>query len=174
MEREAARADKQWPQRPRPERTLVANGTRGYRRRAVRVGISERAVQLASAAAAVVLAIFLAAQSAWPFDTSRPKLPARPSLWQLLLSDHVTLGFVRLAVVMLAAFVIASVPALVAGGRWLKSFGAEGLIADDAADLRSALEATERELERTTRDLEAVKKERDEARALIDRLPEKP
>jgi hypothetical protein len=150
----------------------VANGTRGYRRPPVRVGISERVVQLVSAAAAVALAIFLAAESAWPFDASRPKLPARPSLWQLLLSDHVTLGFVRLAFVMLAVFVVASVPALMAGGRWLKSFGAGGLIADDAVDLRSALEATERKLDRTTRDLEAMKRERDEAVALAERLPE--
>jgi hypothetical protein len=136
----------------------------------VRLGISERFVQLVSAAAAVVLAIFLAAQSAWPFDASRPRLPERPSLWQLLLSDHVTLGFVRLAFVMLAVFVIASVPALVVGGRWLKSFGAGGLIADEAADLRGALEATQRDLERKTRRLEAVTKERDETLALVEEL----
>jgi hypothetical protein len=138
----------------------------------VRVGISERAVQLASASAAVVVVILLAAGSAWPFDASRPKLPSKPSLWQLLLSDQVTLGFVRLALIMLAIFVIASVPALVAGGRWLRSFGAGGLIADDADDLRRALDATERELDRTARDLGAVKKERDDLKALIDRLPE--
>jgi hypothetical protein len=149
----------------------VANRTRGYRRPAVRVGISARAVQLVSAVAAVVLAILLAAESAWPFDAARPKLPARPSLWQLLLSDHVTLEFVRLALVMLAAFVIAGVPALVAGGRWLKGFGAGGFIADDAVDLRSALEVTERKLDRTTRDLDAMKRERDEAVALAERLP---
>jgi hypothetical protein len=138
----------------------------------VRIGISGRAVELASAVAAVGLAILLATQSAWPFDASGPKLPARPSLWQLLLSDHVTLGFVRLAFVMLAVFVIANVPALVAGGRWLKSFGAGGFIADDAGDLRGALEATKRELDRTTRDLEAMKRERDEAVAVAERLPE--
>jgi hypothetical protein len=161
MEREAAREDKHRPERPRPERTLVADGTHGYRRRAVRVGISERTVQVASGAAAVAGAVILAAQSAWPFDGSQPKMPPRPSLWQLLLSDHVTLGFVRLAVVMMAAFVVATVPALVAGGRWLKSFGAGGLIADDADDLRRALETTGQELVRTTRELEAVKKERD-------------
>ena len=39
---------------------------------------------------AVVVAIFLAAHSAWPFDASQTRLPVRPSLWQLLLSDHVT------------------------------------------------------------------------------------
>lgn len=150
----------------------MADRTRGYRRPAVRVVLSERVVQLTLAAAAVVLAILLAAQSAWPFDAARPKLPEKPSLWQLLLSDHVTLGFVRLAFVMLAVFVIASVPALVAGGRWLKSFGAGGLIADDAAGLRGALAATERALDRTTRDLEAAKKERDEAVALAERRRE--
>lgn len=95
----------------------------------MRIAINERAVQLASAAAAVILAILLAAQSTWPFDASRPKLPPKPSLWQLLLSDYVTLGFVRLALVMLAVFAIASVPALAAGGRWLKSFGAGGFMA---------------------------------------------
>jgi hypothetical protein len=151
----------------------VATGTRGYRRAPVRIGVTGRAVQLASAVTAVVVATLLAARSAWPFDASRPRLPARPSLWQLLLSDHVTLGFVRLAFVMLAVFVIASVPALVVGGRWLKGFGAGGVIADDAADLRSALEATQRELERTTRKLEAVKKERDKAVALATRLESK-
>jgi hypothetical protein len=145
----------------------VANGTRGYRRPAVRIAVRERVVQLATAVAAVTSAILLAAQSIWPFDARRPELPPRPSLWQLLLSDHVTLGFVRLAVVMLATFVVASVPALAAGGRWLKSSGAGGLIADDAAGLRSALEATERELDRTTRDLETATKERDEAVALV-------
>ena len=148
----------------------MANRTRVYRRPMLRIGISERVVQLVSATAAVVLVILLVAQSAWPFDASRPKLPARPSLWQLLLSDQLTLGFVRLAFVMLAVFVIVSVPALVVGGRWLKSFGAGGLIADDAADLRGALEATRRDLKRKTRRLEAVTKARDEAVALVEEL----
>jgi hypothetical protein len=116
MEREGAREDKHRPERPRPGWTLVADRTRGYRRAPVRIGITGRTVQLASAVAAVAVAILLAARSAWPFDASRPRLPARPSLWQLLLSDHVTLGFVRLAFVMLAVFVIASVPALAAVG----------------------------------------------------------
>jgi hypothetical protein len=135
------------------------------------MGISERVVQVASAAAAVVLAVVLAARSVWPFDASRPRLPVRPSLWQFLLSDQVTLGFVRLAFVMLAIFVIASVPALVTGGRWLKSFGAGGLVADDAAGLHGALEVAEQQLERATRDLEAAKKERDEAVALAAGRP---
>jgi hypothetical protein len=134
------------------------------------MGISGRAVQLASAAVAVALAILLATQSTWPFDASRPRLPERPSLWQLLLSDQVRLGFVRLAFVMLAVFVVASVPALVASGRWLKGFGAGGLVADDAADLRSALDETKRELDQTTRDLETAKRERDKAVALAEQF----
>ena len=148
----------------------MATGTPGYRRAAVRIGISERVVQLASAAAALVLAILLAAQSTWPFDASQPRLPGRPSLWQLLLSDHITLGFVRLAVVMLAAFVIGSVPALVAGGRWLKGFGAGGLVADDAVDLRNELDRTKQELDEVTRKLEDARKERDDAIALSKQL----
>jgi hypothetical protein len=54
MEREARREDKEWPLRPRPGRTLVANGTRGYRRVAVRIGLSGRALQLPSILLALV------------------------------------------------------------------------------------------------------------------------
>jgi hypothetical protein len=140
----------------------------------MRIGMSGRAVQLASAVGAVVVAILLASQSAWPFDAARPRLAARPSLWQLLLSDHVTLGFVRLALVMLAAFVIASVPALVAGGRWLKGFGAGGLVADDAADLRDELNKTKRELDEVTRKLKDARSERDHAITLSKRLGHRP
>ena len=146
----------------------------GYGRPGLQPGVRGRTVQLAAGVVAVVVATVMAAAGARPFDTLLPPLPARPSLWQLLLSDHVTLGFVRVAFIMVAVFVIASVPALVAGGRWLKGLGAGGLVADDAADLRDALDATERELDRATRDLEAVKKQRDEARALIARLPGSP
>jgi hypothetical protein len=144
----------------------VAIGTRGYRRAAVRICLSGRAVQLASAAAAIVVAILLVAASAWPFDASGPKLPARP--------------------IALAAFALRPRHAWIRpagarhvgclrrrersrprrGGRWLKSFGAGGLIADDAAGLRGMLEATERELDRTTRGLEERLEERKENNAL--------
>jgi hypothetical protein len=120
-----------------------------------------------AALALVAVTILLASNGWWPFDTSAPKLPKNsPSFWQLLLGDRLTLGFVRLGVVMLAVFVIASVPALVVGGRWLKGLGTSGLTADDAAVVAGALDKTKEELERATKELEAVKKERDEALAV--------
>jgi hypothetical protein len=117
-----------------------------------------------SALALVAVTISLASKGWWPFDTSSPSLPrTKPSFWQLLLADRLTLGFVRLAVVMLAVFVIASVPALIAGGRWLKGFGTGGLTADDAALAVDVIADLRDELDRTTKELEAVKKERDDA-----------
>jgi len=127
----------------------VAPGTRGYLRRAVRMSFSERAVQVACAAAAVALAILLAAQRSWPFDASQPRLPGRPSLSQLLLSDHITFGFLRLALVMLAVFVVASVPAL-------------------------AARKTKRELDEVTYKLDDARKERDRAIALSKQLSHGP
>lgn len=53
------------------------------------------------------------------------------SLWNLILSDRWTLGFVRLAVLLLAVYAIASVVALITAGRWIKGFGTAGLSADD-------------------------------------------
>jgi hypothetical protein len=48
-----------------------------------------------------------------------------------LFADRTTIGFLRLGLVLLAVYLIASVPALVVGGRWLKGFGRDGVTADD-------------------------------------------
>ena len=119
-----------------------------------------------AALALVAVTILLASSGWWPFDISAPKLPKnKPSFWQLLLADRLTLGFVRLGVVMLAVFVIASIPALVVGGRWLKGLGTGGFAADEAAVVAGALDEANEELERTRKELEAVTRERDEALA---------
>jgi hypothetical protein len=65
---------------------------------------------------------------------------------------------------------VASVPALIVEGRWLKGFGASGLTADDSADATAALVDSRSEFERVRKELEAVKKERDEALAAASAL----
>jgi hypothetical protein len=134
--------------------------------------ITQRTFQTLSALALVAGAVAAASQGWWPFDTTPPALNARPSFWQLLLADRLTLGFVRLGVVMLAVFVIASVPALVAGGRWLKGLGTSGLTADDAVGATTALVELKEELTRTAKDLETLKRQRDAAFAEAARSPE--
>ncbi len=136
----------------------------------MQVRITQRWIQLIAAVLIVGIAIALALAKVWPFDTAPPDLPADPSLWQLMLSDDITLGFVRLALVLLAVFVVASVPALILGGRWLKGFGTTGLTADDVADAGSALQEATGKLEATTKELDAVKRERDEALSLLRAL----
>jgi hypothetical protein len=134
------------------------------------VHLSQRAVQLTSATLIVGVAIVLAIANVWPFDGPQPSLPTDPSLWQLMLSDDITVGFVRFALVLLAVFVVASVPALIAGGRWLKGFGTSGLTADDVADASKALDEAKAKLDATTNELDAAKRERDEAIGLLRRL----
>ena len=127
-------------------------------------------MQWVGAALIVLVAIIFALTNVWPFDASPPKLPADPTIWQLMLSDDTTLGFVRLGLVLLTVFVVASVPALIIGGRWLKGFGTTGLTADDAADASQALDDAKAKLDDTARQLEAVKQERDEALELVRRV----
>jgi hypothetical protein len=128
-------------------------------------------------AAAVVLAgvIVDAALRGWPFQSAAKPLSdyQDPTLWQLLLSDRLTVGFVRLAFVALVLFVVASVPALVVAGRWLRTFGTSGLGADDAEAGAKTIKELEGELALTTKKLEAataevgrVTKQRDAARQL--------
>jgi hypothetical protein len=127
-------------------------------------------MQRVGAALIVLVAIIFALANVWPFDASPPKLPADPTIWQLMLSDDTTLGFVRLGLVLLTVFVVASVPALIIGGRWLKGFGTTGLTADDAADASQALDDAKAKLDDTAQQLEAVKQERDEALEPVRRV----
>lgn len=107
----------------------------------------------------------------WPFDESlRPAGSYdEPSIWQFLLSDSTTLGFVRLGIIALALFVIASVPALVVAGRWLKGLGAGGISADDAASARHSLEELQRQVRTLAADIGRVRRERDRAREIARR-----
>jgi ABC-type multidrug transport system fused ATPase/permease subunit len=131
------------------------------------ITISLRVLQLLAAVIALGAAVVTAVADWWPFDAQQITLPANPTLWQLMLSDDITLGFVRLGLVMLALFVIASVPALIVGGRWIKGFGTSGLTADDAAVASNALEKTETHRDHLQRELDAVKQERDQAISLL-------
>jgi hypothetical protein len=132
---------------------------------------TRRHVQFLAAAAAVLAAVVLAAASVWPFETTPPPLQPKPSLSQLLLSERAILGFARLALVALMLFVIASVPALLVAGRWLKAFGTSGVSADDAAQQAdAAVQRLDEELRTLTENLEQVKRERNQARAIAGRL----
>lgn len=98
------------------------------------MGVRERSILVALTSILVVS--ILAFRDLWVFRTAPPALPADPekvSLWQFILSDRATLGFVRLAVIMVGVYALASIPALIVSGRWLKGFGASGVTADDAA-----------------------------------------
>ena len=132
--------------------------------------MTRRRLQALTATIAVGAAIVLAATDVWPFNTRPPRLEPKPSLWQLLLSDRALLGFARLALVALTLFVIASVPALVVAGRWLKAFGTSGLSADEAAEASEAVETLQREVEGLNEKLDRVTRERNQARAIAGRL----
>lgn len=112
--------------------------------------------------------------SHWPFDDQRAPdtldAIAKPSIWDYLLADRVTVGFVRLGIVALAAFVIVSVPALLVAGRWLKALGTGGLTADEATETSSRIDVLEEKLDRATEKVDEVTKERDEARKLVRSL----
>jgi hypothetical protein len=136
----------------------------------VRERVTQRGLQRIGAVVIVGAAIIFALAGLWPFDSSPRTLPADPKLWQLMLSDQVTLGFIRLGLILLAVFVVASVPALIIGGRWIKGFGTSGLTADDAADADQALEDAKAKLDDTTAQLEVVRQERDQALSLVRRF----
>lgn len=104
----------------------------------------------------------------WPFDESPQALNEikEPSLWDFVLSDRVTVGFVRLGLVLLAGYVIVSVPALVIAGRWLRALGTGGITADRASETSERIERLERQLDRSTAKLDEVTQEREEAKRL--------
>jgi hypothetical protein len=136
------------------------------------VRITQRVLQLSVALALVAVSILLSAVRGWPFGASPPRLAAtKPSLWQLLLADRVTLGFVRLGLVLASVFVVASVPALIVGGRWLRGIGTSGLSADDGADANVTLGHLVAAFGTMQAELEVVRRERDAALAATTPVP---
>lgn len=119
-------------------------------------------LQLGVGLAAIGVVIVASVYRLGPFAAIAPELIAgkEPSLWFFLLSDPLTLGFLRVGLIALAVYAIASIPALVVGGRWIKSFGASGLSADDAREAKESIA-------QLTTALNNVKRERDIARAAL-------
>jgi hypothetical protein len=74
-------------------------------------------------------------------------------------------GVRSLGLVIASAFVVASVPALIVGGRWLRGFGTSGLTADEAVDASASLSRLLAELDVTRAELRVVREERDAALA---------
>lgn len=117
-----------------------------------------RAGRLLIAAALLIAVAVIAWRRVWIFREAIP-LPSRnPAWWEAFLSDRATLGFLRLALIMLALYVIASVPALVLQGRWIRAVSTRGFEVD----------GFESAAERVRAHLEALRRERDRALELID------
>ena len=109
---------------------------------------------------AVLAAVVVLASGSWPV----PDAVRGDHIVDTLLGDRVLVGILRLAVVVVALYAIASVPALVAGGRWVKGLGTSGILADDARieSGASTLEADRR--------LYALQKRNDELEGIVDDL----
>jgi hypothetical protein len=114
--------------------------------RRVKVKTWQRLVALAVLGVVVWLAFD---KSHWPFKDEPQEVATMedPSFWDYLLADRLTLGFVRLALVAFATFVLLSTVALVLAGRWMKGFSSSGMAADDAESASVALERYERRTE---------------------------
>lgn len=114
-------------------------------------------------AALSVVASFVLAFTGVAVFRGATRVDGRGSLWSLLLADPATLGFVRLAVVLGSIYVIASVPALIASGRWIRGLGPSGISTDEAT-------AADERVGKLEADLEAVRRQRDEAKDLAREL----
>jgi hypothetical protein len=112
-----------------------------------------RIVQATGAAAALIVALALAGAGRGVFRTGR--IQPRASLWTVLLSDRVTVGFIRLAIVIAALYIVTSLVALALGGRWLSALSTRGFATEDAW--------ISQELARSRARQRALEEERDEA-----------
>jgi hypothetical protein len=99
----------------------------------VTLRVDRRVLQEVAALATLIAAFVIGWEGKWVFAKTLPVTKKNPTFAQQIFSDRATIGFVRFAIVMLALYVIASVPALVVGGRWLrKGLSTTGATADDA------------------------------------------
>ena len=138
-----------------------------------------RTLQLLAALAAVGASAVLAYLEYWPFDASPRAVDGvrDPSVWQYLVGDRVTLGYARLTLVALAVYLLASVPALIVGGRWMKTVGTSGLGADEAEEVKETVQESKEVVDELTKkldeaalEIDAVTKQRDEAIGVLRQI----
>lgn len=111
--------------------------------------------------AAALLALVLATGGIWPFNEATPKLGNEPSLWRLLLSERLTLGFVRLALAAGAVFLLASIFVLAANNRWIVKLSATEVTTEQMDEVNRQLREYEEQVKSLTR-------ERDDYRQLVE------
>jgi hypothetical protein len=115
-----------------------------------------------------VLAVAWSFTDLWPFNSTARPLSAypNPSIAQLILTDRIVLGFVRLGIVAVVVYIVVSIPALIVSGRWAKAFPTvAGPVGADTAREAQATQDTVQELKEQVGE---VTTERDEALALVD------
>ena len=121
----------------------------------IRSKLSRRVAGYAGAGLGIAVGVVAAAAGIWVFRQQVPPA-SESSFWRFLLSDRATLGFLRMAVLMIALYVIASAAALIIGGRWIKSVSTAGFTADDMRSGTTTIAALKE-------DLATARRERDEA-----------
>lgn len=108
----------------------------------------------------------IVAAGTWPVPHA---VDAESTVLEAIFDDLVLVGLARLALVAAIFYFIASVPALVMGGRWAKSFGTTGIVADDAQrELPAVVADVERVLAGVRLENERLIRERDHLLSLID------
>lgn len=110
---------------------------------------------------AIALTAVLAYSQTGPFNEAPPTLGQEPSLWRLLLSERLTLGFVRLALAAGAVFLLTSIFVLVANNRWIVKLSATEVSTEELDRARETIRKYEEQVEQLTR-------ERDEYRSLVE------
>lgn len=128
--------------------------------------------QLGVAAVCILAAIVLVHAERWPFRRlhNHPAGRTAHSFTGAILTDRITLGFLRLAIVAFALFVFVSVPALMLAGRWAKGIGTAGVTVDDAEQAKESLKELQGEIDTLTVQLDRVTSERDRYRSSARRL----
>lgn len=131
--------------------------------------------RLGAAVTCAVLAV-AAWREWWPFDASPKPVTAyeKPSIWQFLMSDRLTLGFARVLIAGLAIYVAGSVVALMIARRWLRTFGTAGLSTDEVETTSQAIrrlegqnEDLEKKLAAAISQIDRVTRERDQTRETL-------
>lgn len=117
--------------------------------------------QLLAAVTTLILMCALILSGKWPFHQDPVPLGQGPSIWEILLNDRISLGFIRAGLAALVTYAVISVPALVVAGRWMKGLTTAGLTADDAETADRHIEELEQDLQETLEELEDQVREND-------------
>jgi hypothetical protein len=126
--------------------------------------------EMAAAIGTVAAIVVMAAWHLAVFDEPPLHPASPPGVWDYFLGNRLVLGSVRLLLIGISVFLLASLVALGVAGRWASGLGKDGLRMDEIHDTEQRIKELEMTIDDLNRQIDNLREQKNSAYELAVRL----